>query len=315
MSTYATAVTRGELNSGNLQTWLNRQTLKNFEPNLYFWQFGEKPINQSGYNTLAWAKFTRLASSVITAGAADGTEDGVSPTPIAFNSVVISTTPVQYRAVVSISDLVAELNVIDFIKGAIIELGHAMARKIDEVIQTTVMAGNNVIYGGSKTARTALTTSDILTAALFNKADAFLQAKNAPTIDGHYVAIVHPFPLADLRSETGTGNWIEVNKYAAPEKIFNGEIGMLNGVRIVVSSYVQSFTSTATVYPTLVLGQGAYGVASFQSLRTFVVPFAASDSDPVAQRSKISVKIAFGSIILQQDAMVRIETGSGNILF
>jgi hypothetical protein len=46
------AITRNDLNTGVLQTWLNRQVLKNFEPNLYFYKAGKKPDTPSGYNTI-----------------------------------------------------------------------------------------------------------------------------------------------------------------------------------------------------------------------------------------------------------------------
>jgi N4-gp56 family major capsid protein len=81
-------------------------------------------------------------------------------------------------------------------------------------------------------------------------------------------------------------------------------------VRIVTSSNVGTFTSTVTVYPTLVLGRGAYGVPSLNSLQTFITPRTASDSDPLAQRVKVGAKVAFVAKILQEQAMCRIESAT-----
>jgi len=305
------AVTRNDLNSGVLQSWISRQVLANFEPNLYFHKMGKRPDTPSGYNTIGWAKFTQLAASAVTAGTTS--TDGTTPDDTAFNATVITTTPVQYRIVVTLSDMLIELNVVNFLKGAAVEVGSAMARKIDAVIQTTIMAGDNVIYGGAKTARTALGNDSILTAQLLNRASAKLESYYAPKIDGFYVAFIHSYQLYDLRSETGAGNWLEVNKYARPEQIFKGEIGMLNGVRVILAPHIQTFSSTVTVYPVLVIGGGAYGVAEFQTLRTYVTPAATSDSDPLAQRRKVGAKIAFATKILQQNSMIRIETGATQI--
>lgn len=306
-SNYTTAVNRGELNAGVLQTWLKREVLENFEPNLYFYKAGDKPSVEAGYNTIAWAKFTQIDEDDVTEGSKD--DDGVSPTPVEFNASVITTTPKQYRVVVSLSDMLIELNVINFLKGAAREVGAAMARRIDKVIQTTIMAGDNVIYGGAKSARSALATTDVLTAQLLNKANILLEARYAPKIDGYYIAYAHPYQIYDLRNETGTGNWLEVNKYVTPEKIFRGEIGMLSNIRIVMAPFIQKFSSTVDVYPCLVLGRGAYGVGNFQSLQTYITPAVASDSDPLAQRRKVGAKIAFGTRRLQENAMLRIETG------
>jgi N4-gp56 family major capsid protein len=302
------AINRNDLNSGVLQTYLKRQTLENLEPNLYFYKLGEKPMVEDGYNTIAWAKFTQIAASSVTVGTTSN--DGVTPSETDFDATVISVSPVQYRIVVSLSDMVIERNVIGFLSGAAKEVGSAMARKIDAVIQTTVMAGDNVIYAGSASQRTDLAATDVMTTGLLNKADALLQSRDVAKIDGFYVAVIHPYQLFDLRAATAAGSWLDTSKYATPDKLFKGEIGAMFGVRIVISSHVQTFASTATVYPCLVLGKGAYGVGSFQSLKTYVTPAVASDSDPLAQRRKVGAKVAFGTLILDQDAMQRIETGA-----
>lgn len=307
MADYTTAVNRGEMNAGVLQTWLKREVLENFEPNLYFYKAGEQPSVEAGYNTIGWAKFTQLDEDNITEGST--ADDGVSPTPIAFNATVITATPKQYRVVVSLSDMLIELNVINFLKGAAREVGAAMARRIDKEIQTIIMAGDYVIYGGGNSARTALDATDVLTAQLLNKANALLEARYAPKIDGYYMAYAHPYQIYDLRNETGTGNWLEVNKYVTPDKIFRGEIGMLSNIRIVMAPFIQKFSSTVDVYPCLVLGKGAYGVGTFQSLQTFITPAVASDSDPLAQRRKVGSKVAFAAKRLQEASMLRIETG------
>lgn len=302
------AVNRNDLNGGVLQTWLSRQVLKNFEPNLYFYKAGKKPDTPSGYNTIGWAKFTQIADSAVTTGTSS--DDGVTPNDTAFNATVITATPVQYRIVVTLSDMLIELNVINFLTGAAMEVGSAMARKIDKVIQTTIMAGTNVIYGGGKAARSALAADSIMTAQLLNKASAKLENFYAPKIDGFYLAFIHSYQLYDLRSETGAGNWLEVNKYARPEQIFKGEIGMLNGIRVVLAPFIQTFTSTTTVYPALVVGADAYGVAEFQTLKSYVTPAVSSDSDPLAQRRRVGSKLAFATKILQDNSMIRIETGA-----
>lgn len=302
------SVTRNDLNSNVLQTWLTRKTLEVFEPNLYFWKLGEQPMVQGGYNTLAWAKFDQIAASAVTTGTTSN--DGTTPSDTAFNATVVSCSPTQYRVVVSLADLVVELNVIGFLEGAAKAVGDALARKIDAVIQTEVMAGTNVYYASGTQTRVSLVSTDVLSAALINKACAKLESFDAPKFDGMYVTVIHPNQLYDLRASTSAGGWLDVSKYANPERIYKGEIGALFGVRIVVSSHVQTFASSTTVYPAIVLGKGGYGVGNFQSLKVYATPAVASDSDPLAQRRKVGAKIAFAAKRLQENAMVRIETGA-----
>lgn len=302
------AVNRNDLSANIQQTWLNREALEVFEPNLYFWKMGKKPMKQTGYNTLSWIKFDQIATSSVTTGTTSN--DGVTPSETDFDGTVVSATPTQYRLVVSMADMVIEFNVVDFLGEAARHVGEAMARKIDAVIQTTVMAGTNVIYGGTQTTRAGLSATDVLTAAKINRAGAKLESLDAPKFDGMYVAIIHPYQLYDLRNDTAAGGWLDMNKYVTPDKIFKGEIGALFGTRVVVSSHVQTFASTVTVYPALVLGKDAYGVGDFQSLRVYQTGGTPSDSDPAAQRYKVAAKVAFGTVILQQNSMVRIETGA-----
>lgn len=304
---YDVALTRSEESAGVLQTWLKREVLENFEPNLYFYKGGEQPSVEAGYNTLGWAKFDQVDEDSITEGS--DTTDGVTPASIDFDASVVTVTPKQYRVVISLSDMLIDLNVINFLQGAAREVGAAMARRVDKEVQTIIMAGTRVIYGGTKTARTALAATDVLTASKLNQANALLESRFAPKIDGYYMGYAHPFQIYDLRSESGTGNWLEVNKYTTPDKIFKGEIGMLSNIRIVMAPFIQKFSSTVDVYPCLVVGKGAYGVGTFQTLQTYVTPAVPSDSDPLAQRRKVGAKVAFGAKILQEDAMIRIETG------
>lgn len=303
-----TAIPRNDLNANVLQTWLLRKTLEVFEPNLYFWKLGEQPSVESGYNTISWAKFDQIAASSVTTGTTS--DDGVTPSDTSFNATVVSTSATQYRVVVSLSDLVIENNVIPFFSGAAQAVGDALARKIDAVIQTTVMAGSNVYYASGTQTRVSLAATDVITSALINKACAKLESFDAPKLNGMFVCVIHPFQLYDLRNSTTAGGWLDVSKYANPEQIYKGEIGALFGVRIVVSSHVQTFASSTTVYPALVLGKGAFGVGSFQSLRVYSTPAVPSDSDPLAQRRKVGAKVAFGVVRLQENAMVRIETGA-----
>lgn len=300
------AITRWDINSGVLQTWLYRKTLENFEPNLYFYQMGEKPTFEDGYNTVSWAKFTQLTVNTATATLTDW----VTPTETAFNATAITATPTEYGIYVNLSSMLLDTSAINFVSGAAVEVGSNLARIVDEVVQTEVMWGSNVQYSGSATSRATVATTDTLAGADLIKAYTTLQTNNAPLIDGYYVAIVHPHVVFDLKQESAITGFIEASKYVQPEKMIKWEIGALNGVRLVVSSNVKTFTSTATVYPTLVMGRWAYWVPTLNSMQSFITPRAASDSDPLAQRVKVGAKVWFVSKRLQEDSMVRIESGT-----
>lgn len=287
-----------------LQTKLYKTLLENFEPNLYFYEMGEKPMVEDGIGTVSWAKPSKLT---VTAAGATLTE-GVAPASTSFTYTVISTTPTQYGVYVEISDRLLKASPTKILANAGAEVGNNLARIIDQVIQTQVMAGTNVIYGGAAANRAALGSGDIATATKLRIAQVKLSAQDAPLIDGYYVGIAHPFVLGDLRGETN-GAWIEFSKYTTPDKLFKGEIGAMHGVRLVSSSNVQTFTSTVTVYPTLIMGKGAYGVTEWSSLETIYRPLG-SGADPLNQVASVGAKVDFSAIRLQESAMVRLETAA-----
>jgi len=300
------AITRWDINAWVLQTWLYRTVLENFEPNVEFFAMWEKPMFEDGYNTVSWAKFSQLTVSTATATLTDW----VTPTETAFNATVVSASPSEYGIYVNLSSMLLDTSAINFIQGSAKEIGSNMARIIDNIVQTEVMAGTNVRYSGDATSRATVDATDTLDWEDLIGAYTELQSANAPTYEWYYVAILHPHTVYDLKKDTSVTWFIETNKYVTPEKMIKGEIGAINGVRIVVSSNVQTFASTVTVYPTLILGRGAYGVPSLNSLRTFITPRTASDSDPLAQRVKVGAKVAFVTKRLQENAMVRLESGT-----
>jgi N4-gp56 family major capsid protein len=123
---------------------------------------------------------------------------------------------------------------------------------------------------------------------------------------------MHPNVIFDLQTGTATWAFMDLSKYteSGRAQLVNGEIGKIFNVRVVSSAFIQTFASTVTVYPTYVMWKGAYGVADLQGLRSYLVGDGASKSDPLAQRRYVWAKVAFNAIILQPDALVRIESAS-----
>ena len=290
--------------SNYLQTYIYKNLVENFEPHLRFHDLAETPMINDGFGTVAWAKASRLTLSPSDATLTEGSTPGNT----SFSYSVISATPTQYGLFVEVSDRLLRAAPTSIIENAAVEIAQNMGRIIDQVIQTEVMAGTNVLYSGSAANRAALTGSNTISASDLRKAQIKLRAADAPDYDGYYVAIMHPLVAGDLRSETN-GAYIEFAKYATPDRLFRGEVGCIHGVRVIESSNVQPFASTVTVYPTLVVGQGAYGVTQWSSLEAVYKPLG-SGQDPLNQRATIGMKIDFAAKRLHEDALVRIESAA-----
>ena len=308
-------IKRSNLNTGILQEYLNRKTIENLDLTCRFAQFGEKPTVQEGYNTLRWAKFTRLTASDVSQISTEGT----NPNGVDFDANSVTATPTQYGIVVKLTDLTISNTVIPFLKGAADRISVAMAEKIDTVIQASLLAGaTNVKYGPTfaRTYPTDVVSTDVLTGPSLAKWYAFLQSKGAIPFDadGSYVAIMDTACAYDLMIDTtSTGSWVDANKYSNATRIFNGEIGKLYGIRVVVSNNITTVNSTVTLHPVYVLGKGAYGVANWQNLEILISPDQPSTANPLNLYRTAGAKVAFGTAVLQADALLVVEVAASSI--
>lgn len=301
--------TKANIGTGVLQTYLNKTVLENFEPNLQFYAMWKKATVPGWYNVLSWARASKLT---LTAGQVSLTE-WTTPTSTWFSYSVITASPTQYWMYIEVSDRLLNVDPLNVLWDAAKEIWTNMARVIDAVIQTEVATWTNVIYAGWATQRTWVSSTMVSTSSEIRKAQVKLKSLNAPEIWMGYVAIAHPFSIWDLQWETTTWSWLDSSKYATPDKIFKGEIGALYGVRMVSSSNIQTFSSTATIYPIYVMWAGAYGIADFSSLETIYTPRGADKSDPLAQRATVGAKVDFCAKLLQDDSLVRIEATATSV--
>ena len=165
------------------------------------------------------------------------------------------------------------------------------------------------------TSRANLTKDSKLTVDMVKRIVAKLRAANAPTINGKYVAIIHPYVAYDLMSDP---RWIEAHQYAKPENLFEGEIGEIGGVRFVESSEAKIYTGDGcpdglAVFGSLFMGANAYGVTEITGggMQTIVKQKgSAGSADPLDQRSSIGWKGILTAEILIPAYLVRVESCS-----
>lgn len=129
------------------------------------------------------------------------------------------------------------------------ELTNAGTATRDKLVRDELLTGTVVYYApkiaadGTETevlSRANLDKTCIMTPDLVSRVATELATMRAPRMeDGSVaVAIIHPQVAYDLRKSDG---WLEAHKYAAPEAIFNGEIGKLHGIRFVESPDAKIF--------------------------------------------------------------------------
>jgi len=297
-----------------MKTFYDTDLLTNAKPAMVHAQFGRKQSIPKGRGkTIEWRKFNTLANAGVLT-------EGVIPTGQKLGVSTLTDSVDQYGTYVSVSDQL-ELTAVDpVILEANTELAASAGRTQDELVRNDLITGTSVIYAqkvvsGAKTdvtSRAGLDATAKLTPDTVNRAATFLKKNNAPTINGDYVAIIHPSVTYDLRSSE---EWIDVHKYAATTEIFEGEIGKLHGVRFVETTQAKVLTGTScpsglAVYCTLFLGKEAYGVVDVEGGGLQMIVHNKHEAGgPLDQFSTIGYKLMTnGAKILYEDRMVRVES-------
>ena len=304
--------------SAEMKTFYDMTLIDEASPNLVHDQFGQKrPIPAGGGKTTESRKFAPLDKALTPL------TEGVTPDGKSLEVNTVTATVSQYGDYITQSD-VLELTAVD---NVIVEslklLGRQGGATLDTVVRNVLQSGTNVTYcpkvaNGVETAvtsRAGLDETAQLTVDVVQQVVAKLRAQNAPTINGKYVAIIHPDVAYDLMRDP---EWIDAHKYAQPVNLYEGEIGEIAGVRFVQSSEAKLYTgpgcpSGLAVFGTLFLGDGAYGTTEITGggMQTIVKQKGSGGtSDPLDQRSSVGWKGMKTAELLIQQYLVRVESCS-----
>ena len=298
--------------SVEMKTFYDMTLIDEAQASLVHDQFAQKrPIPKNSGKTIEFRKFSSLPKAMTPL------TEGVTPDGKSLNVTAITATVAQYGDYITQSD-VLELTTID---NTIVEatklLGRQAGLTLDTVTRNVLQSGTNVTYcpkvaaDGTETAVTSRANLDNtcqLTVKVIQQVVAKLRAQNAPTINGKYVAIIHPYVAYDLMRDP---EWIEAHKYAKPENLYEGEIGEVAGVRFVQTTEAKIYDGG--VFGSLFMGEGAYGVTEITGggLQTIVKQKgSAGTADPLDQRSSVGWKAIKTAELLIPNYLVRVESKS-----
>jgi N4-gp56 family major capsid protein len=281
--------------SAEMKTYYDMTLIDEAAPALVHDQFGQKrPIPKNGGKVIEFRKFAPLAKALTPL------TEGVTPQGKSLDVTTITAEVSQYGDYITMSDMLDLTAIDNVVVEALKLLGRQGGATLDTVVRNILHSGTNVMYcpkigtGGAETAVTSRANLDNtckLTVKVIQQAVAKLRAQNAPTIQGKYVAIIHPFAAYDLMRDP---EWIDAHKYATPDNLFEGEIGEIAGVRFVQTTEAKIYDGG--VFGTLVFGDNAYGVTDIAGggMETIVKQKgSAGTADPLDQRSSVGYTLAF----------------------
>ena len=310
--------------TGNLsvdQTAFEKLAYFALRPELYYDMFADVQATNAT-NPGATVTFTKFADL---AAATTPLNEGEDVTPVALSDSQVSVTLNEYgnASVTTAKVRATSFLPVDPVAANIV--GYNAGISIDTVCRNTLQAGDNVIYatGGATdpTSRTTINSDDTLTANDVRRVVAQLRTANVPTVNGSYVGFIHPDVSYDFRSATDAAAWRTPANYVNPEGIYNGEIGMFEGVRFMESPRAPLFanasdnsgsTGTIDVYGTLVMGRQALakGISlggEYGAQPTIVY---GTVTDILQRFRPIGWKHFVGYGVFRQEALRRIESAS-----
>ena len=311
--------------SQELKTFYDTELLENARSELFYAQFAKRqalPANHHG--SVEWRKWNTFER------AAKLTE-GVIPTGQKFGVTTVTGSVDQYGTYTAITDKLELRAYDDVILGATEEMGASAAETQEKLIRDALLTNTNVLYCdnikadgtfvSTPTSCAAMGAGDtdgysLLTPSMINKAVTILKKNRVPRINGRYYAVIHPSVAEDLRE---CNAWIEAHKYAAPEEIFNGEIGELHGVRFIENTFApilggESYKnkSGGVTYATYFFGKDAFGIVDPEGGALEIIVHDKSEiGGPLNQFSTIGYKFETnGATVLYTERVLRLMSCS-----
>lgn len=322
----STAFSGADTLAPELKTFYDTELLENYRVGAIYAQFGKKqylPANHG--NTVEWRKWNTFAKAA-------QLQEGVIPTGQKFGVSYKTGSINQYGTYTSVADRLEMRAYDDVILGATEEMGASASATMEALIRDALLTNTNVMYCDNITLATgasagtpttcatmeaSATVVSLLTPAMVAKAATKLKKDKVPTINGKYVAVVHPSVAHDLRN--ATEGWLDVHKYAAPDEIFNGEIGELHGVRFienpdasVLGGTTYQNKATTVTYATYFFGKDGFGLIDPEggALEMIVKPKEVAGG-PLDQFSTIGYKFeSNGATILYPERVLRVMSCS-----
>ena len=254
------------------------------------------------YNDMTKAT-TALSEQVDPDSVAIGTPSAVTVTLNEYGNAVLTTRKLQLFSLADVDPAIANI------------VAYNMADSIDEIVQTELRGGTNVIYasnasGTRATATTNVTGAHTLKAADIRLAIAKLRAGKAVARKGSlYWCAIHPEVSHDLRAETGSGAWRLPHEYQTNENIWAGEIGTFEGAYFIESPRLYNATdggSSARVFRTLLAGQQALAEAVAEEPHVVI----GNVTDKLMRLRPIGWYGVLGFKRYREEALYRIESSS-----
>lgn len=292
---------------------VQKNVLQNLRASLVFAdrEFAAEGTFDPGHDTIMFVDVPDLAINTTPL------TEGTAPTPKALSLGTVTMSATQYGDAVSITDLAKVKSPVELVPLASERLGRQVQESLDQIARDVIAAGGTVAYHSGATAgtRADVASGDKMDASELRRLKTkMFKAKIKPFSDGFYRLWTHPNVEYDLRADTNTGGFIDVNKYTDSSPLIKGEVGKLEGFRIMSIVNAPTFASTTTVYASIAVGNiKGWGAGDLQTLKTYHVAPGGDHTDYLAQEEILGWKVAYGVAVLDNSYYFRLESAATDV--
>lgn len=246
----------------------------------------------------------------------------------------ITATLVQRGEAAKISDVLRLIDMFEPLQQNIQQMGEDAALDADTIARNSIITGQADANSGQErfagvpptgdssddfgTLSGLSTAAGKITRPLALGAITQLRVNKAPKINGYYVSVICPQVAHDFVQDP---DWLEGSKYSDIQRLWKGEIGMLDGVKYVEhtnpfrETVYGTYAAAGAVYSTLFLGRDAYGVPKLAGTGS---PFKPSviindkpdKSDPLGQFIVAGWKAFYVGKLLNTNFVVNVRSKS-----
>lgn len=199
--------------SAVIMQWFEKQALNRLVQETHLYNLSWKRTLETGRGkTVTWVRFG------VQPGTTTPIVEGALVAPTTVTAANVTATLQQYGEVFSASDLLNDTSVTPMEQALQDQTTQSMAYSVDAIIRAEVDSscttfGLNLYAGNGAASIAAIGTADTLKASDLRKAAALLAKQSVPKFQGEkYAAVVSASQGYSLRSETGVGSFLDVQK-------------------------------------------------------------------------------------------------------
>lgn len=269
-------------------------------------QMRDMPANEG--KTVYFTRHTPLAT------ATTALTEGTNPAEVNLTAVTVQATLAEYGNTVRISKFLSLTSIDQNNKEKIEVVGQNMGETLDELTRNELFTGATVQFANQRASLATITATDVLTVNEVRRAVRTLKKNKARRYQdpvAPWLGKIGPDTSYDLTSDT---TFINADIYDnGAEKLYNGELGKILGVRLLESPNQKSEASTVTVFSNFFHGSDAFGCINLtgDGPQLYIIPHTQIDSgNPAGRFSLVSWAANYVCKTLNSSWIVNVKTGA-----